>query len=140
MNHALVNTMMNLSSNFKKWLENRLSKRVKRYFFLASLWAYFSQVQKYDKETLKKLNDVMTLGSSGDSLFIPVLLGKVIWEDSLGNTLRTFNQHPLDLSVEIENNSKILVETLNNIPSWLNYDKREIIENDIRQLVSKMPI
>ena len=130
--------MINLSSNLKNWLEHHLSKRVKRYFLLASLWAYISKQDKYDKETLRKLNDVMTLGSSGDSLFIPVLLGKVIWEDSLGNVLRTYDNKPLNVSIEVD--TKLLVKTLDSIPSWLNYDRREIIESDIRQLVHRMSI
>lgn len=120
---------------FKSWLNRHLSSRIKRYFFITSLWAYFNEDTNYDKETLRKLNIVMSLGSTEDALFIPALMNKVIWKDNI-----TQNQIPLELLMEkdIETKTGNLLQALDNIPKWLVYDKREVIEEDIRNLALLM--
>lgn len=134
----MTNVSTSLSSSFRRWLTGHLSHRVKRYFFLASFWSYIQNDESYDKETLKKLNEVMTLGSSEDSLFIPALLGKVIWRDCLGNVVKTIE---LESQVSQGNiNPMIINKTLENIPDWLNYDKREVIEHDIKTMVHNMAV
>lgn len=129
-----------LSSRFCKILGRRLNKRVKRYILLTSLWSHFNCYKKeaIDKDTLLKLNNVMKLSNDSNSLYIPALLGKVIWKDSLGNTLQI---NDLVDNVELDvGNQNILKTILDNIPQWLNYDKRDVIEKEIYDLVHKMPI
>lgn len=122
------------------WLGRKLNKRVKRYILLTSLWSHLNEYKReaIDKETLKKLNLVMRLASDSDSLYIPALLGKVIWKDSLGNTTQ-IKDLPHDIE-QIAKDEKFFEKILNNIPSWLNYDKRDVIEKEIHHLVEKLPI
>lgn len=81
---------------------------------------------------------VMQLANDSDCLYIPALLGKVIWKDSLGNTVQI-----QDLKSDVgktNQDQQFLEKILNCIPKWLTYDKRDVIEQEIHNLISKYPI
>lgn len=121
-------------------LGRKLNKRVKRYFLLTSLWAHINNYRKdaIDKETLSKLNMIMHLVDNSDCLYIPALLGKTIWKDSLGNTVQLDN---IDVDIrEINKDNQLFEQLLNSIPQWLKYDKRDIIEKEIHNLLNSYPI
>lgn len=129
--------LQTLSTRMHRVLEKKLNKRVKRYILLTSLWSHLNSYKRdaINKETLKKLNMIMNLTDDADTLYIPALLGKVIWKDSLGNTTQIKD---LEYSIEsIEIRDPFFDRVLTCIPTWLKYDKNDVIEQDIKDLVKK---
>lgn len=133
---------MNLKTSFaistKAYLQRKLSKRVKRYILLVSLWSFYKNVDEIDKATLRKLNDLLALQSNEGSLYIPAMLGRLIWKDGLGNVVKTIDIKEYTDVYKYEPN--LVQKTLDNIPAWLSYDRREIIRQDIELLVSELAI
>lgn len=135
----MTQTRSSLTKNgfFKQWLNKKLTPRIKRYFFLTSLWSYFEGDKEYDRETLKKLNLVMALGSTEDTLFIPALLGNLIWKKIL-----TIDPEYAFLTekgkTEVNLETQALMHAAEVAPQWLQYATKEVIQKDIENLVLHM--
>lgn len=78
----------------------------------------------------------MQLHSTGDSLFIPALLGNVVWEDQLGHTVKV--NVPAEACMLCRKYPGLLDRVVDSIPQWLYYDKKEVIECDLRYMLENM--
>lgn len=118
-----------------KVLDSKLPTRTKRQVFLVSFAALLKGATTYDRETFKKLNNVLALSESGESaLAVPVILSRVIWNGKTSYdicqddvTEGTFNADRL---------SSIVANILYSMPKWLQYGPMEDIEKDLSVILN----
>lgn len=109
-----------------------LPARMKRMVFLASISAKAKHTIELDTDTLKKINDLFDLCGTEQSMKVPGLISKVIWNGSV-----TFDIERLG-----DTNFAIQEDTLQNIvnaiieatPNWLKYGRTGDAAADLEKL------
>lgn len=114
-------------------LKSMFPRRMKRMCLLASLAAYIRNTNTFDQETLKALNETMTLAHNEDSLSLPIAASTKIW----GNAK---NFEAVRQLIQLgdwsrEQISKICSAILDLIPDWLWYGDRQTVATDVELLL-----
>lgn len=117
------------------FIGKHLPSRIKRNVFLTSLPARLKETNKFDNETLSKLNRVMALGNRTDALEISVFLSKAVWRGQSGEEI-------LGTSASVESLAKapspgIIANIINKTPAWLHYDEEKMKKDVVRLLQSQ---
>ena len=128
---------MTIKSRFLNWL---LPDKIKRMIFLSSLAAYIRDLQKPDKETLKKLNEILLLCSNEEALRFPIEIHSKIWGRF---DIECLQQSGIDVSNMREFHTRGLAKSemrivanrfIDYMPVWLKYQSKESIRQDIYRL------
>lgn len=124
---------VNIWARLLVFVGKNLSSRMKRIVFLTSLPARLKETNKFDDETLTKLNRVMSLGKRSDALEISIFLSKAVWcgqgaKEILGTTT------PAN-ALAAAPSPGIVANIISNMPSWLRYGDDEEIKEDVMQLL-----
>lgn len=106
--------------------------RTKRAIFLAS---FFAQIKdddtSVDKQTLEKLNKVMSLVKRNESLGLPIQLNRAIWHGVHSKELRLdeLNEPLTPARLRLVCN-----RVLESAPAWLRYGKGDEMRDDLVKL------
>lgn len=123
-----------IARNFEQLLKKKIPSKVKRMCFIASLTANIRGISVLDHESLKTLNETMSLANNEGSLLIPVKAGKSIWRDSAKDFDAIRNLIKVcDWSKEQV--SKICTAIMSIIPKWLWYGDRHAVATDVELLL-----
>lgn len=130
----MVSTNGFFRRKFEQTLENNIPSKMKRMCLIASLTANIRNTYQLDQNSLKVLNETMSLVQNEDSLLFPVVIGKKIWHDQAKGfeTIRALIK-ACDWSKEQV--SKICTAIMELIPSWLWYGDRDTIATDVELLL-----
>lgn len=111
-------------------VNERMPAKTKRQVFLISFAALLKGATMFDKETFKKLNNVLALSESGESaLAVAAILSKVIWN---GKTSYEICQEDVtEGTFTAARISSVAANILNSMPKCLLYGNTGDIEKDI---------
>lgn len=125
-----------LSSIISRKLKHYLPDRTKRLLMLGSLSGCIYGKTTFDKKTIRKLNEVLSLSHSDNALVFPMQLIKVVWRKHDIETV--LYSMKTKTSPEFENYfARQLVER---IPLCLQYSTYQEMFEDIKKLLENKPI
>lgn len=114
---------------FSEKLNSHLPNRTKRILLLGSLFGYICNKTSYDKDAIRKLNEVMALSASDSALMFPIQLSRVVWEKS--GAQRTVPLEPQNITAK---------QLADRIPYCLQYSSYQEMFNDIKKLLENKPM
>lgn len=110
--------------------KHALPRRTRRLILYASLTAMLREQGELDARLLAQLNQVMGLSEGTEALKLPVFLQEAIWESPAGIDLPTGAYLGSSKSMDLETFVRQFIER---VPSWLRYDRREVVEAELRR-------
>ena len=111
-------------------LKKRLPDRTKRYILLTSLLKHISK--DLNRESVHKLNEVMSLSSSDNALMFPIQISKVIWRGKVSQ----ISLDNLDQADAVDTLARQLTDM---IPNCLQYSTYQTMYEDIKKLLVNKP-
>lgn len=116
------------------FLEEMLDPKRKRMIFLASLADILNINKNPLDETLHKLNDVFNLAMRQEALAPAAKFGKVIWQNK--TPVEIFGEDFEAPTLDSGRIKQMAHQALKTIPCVFHYDKDEVIEKDLCELLA----
>ncbi len=116
-----------------RFLNKHLPSRTKRLVFLASFAARLKESTVLEKETIQKLNKVLTLATTDEALMFPVQLSRVIWHGK--TSYEICNEDLSEGSLSSNRIAEVANAIMAAMPEWLRYDDASVIEKDVEVLL-----
>jgi len=98
-----------------------------RFTFLASLAAATGRISADDAQAVHSLNEIMRLANNDETLKVAAEVTSLIWEH---------REAPAEEEVQYLDLRSRAEGFVNTIPDWLQYDRREIMVDDIARALS----
>lgn len=110
----------------------------KRLIFLASFSARLKDQDSFDSETLRKLNEVMTLAKNEQLINLPCAWSKVIWRGRVLHDIAS--KEVLATNFSKERLQQLADRILEATPSWLRYGSPEAMRRDVARLLDNRSV
>ena len=111
-----------------------LPDRTKRLILLSSLASALNHCDSLDKQTIRKLNALLSLAYNDEAMYFPISISDMIWHNV---DLISLETQSANLNVDESIISLTKTEyILNHIPTWLKYGTYENIKKDVLQILN----